>query len=223
MGDILEILKHDLHKIKTPGYLPHDVALKNDAMVESDKISARMSRNWMKFTIEDPSPFRKSFIDFGRKLISRTQRNKIQSELSILFKETNPIKLHSLILKSRALNQYTESMEHVFSSLKYHLLLACALYYNYKQGYKWNQLYLTENGNVNSPYEIIFKSPTREWTLSPNPQSGKLSPVRLLFSNCWDIRLLPSIGGENKILSHLLSCIGSWSAALATIEEFFEE
>ena len=223
MSDMLEILHHDLHKIKTPGYLSHDAALKNDAMIESDKISARMSRNWMKFTIENPSPFRKSFINFGKKPISRTQRNELQSELTKLFKVTNPLKLHALILKSRALNQFTESMEHVYSSLKYHLLLTGALYHNLKQGYKWHQLYLTENGIVNSPYEIIFKSPTREWSLLPNPQSGKLSPVRLLFGDCWDIRLLPSIGGEHKVLSYLLSCIGSWSAALATIEDYFDE
>ena len=43
-----------------------------------------------------------------------------------------------------------------------------------------------------------------------------------LMLKTWVRRMEPSIGGENLILDGLLSRIKSWSAALATIEDWNE-
>ena len=77
--------------------------------------------------------------------------------------------------------------------------------------------FLCENPEKRSEFQIIYRDDCREWALIPD--SG-MSRVRPKFYETWERRTEPSLGGENRILSSLLLHIGSWSAALAIIEEF---
>ena len=83
----------------------------------------------------------------------------------------------------------------------------------------WSKLYLSENAEAESPFQIIYKDKDREWALLPNEGLSRVSPK---FSRTWIRRTELGIGGENLILDGLLSQMGSWSAALATIEDWTE-
>ena len=80
-------------------------------------------------------------------------------------------------------------------------------------------MYLAENKEIKSPFQIIYKDKDREWALLPDGGMSRVSPE---FSKTWVKRTEPSIGGENHILDGLLSQIRSWSAALATVEDWKE-
>ncbi|NHI93219.1 MAG: hypothetical protein EAX96_12015 [Candidatus Lokiarchaeota archaeon] len=82
-------------------------------------------------------------------------------------------------------------------------------------GCKWHELYLSDQ--YQSEYQIILRKNDREWALVP--ETG-MSRVSLKFNETWDRRVNSKKGGENQVLESLLSFIGSWSAALALIEDF---
>ena len=117
-----------------------------------------------------------------------------------------------------SMNRMTSVASSPFSSLKYHILLACAIYYNLKNGINWHELYLAENVKNRSEFQVIYKDARREWALVP--ESG-MSRVRLKFSETWDRRLENSIGGEDLDLEAFLSRLSSWSAALAAMENWY--
>ena len=214
MNEILTILKHDLHKIKTSNYTKHSDSLPDKLMKKADSIASMISRNWMKFENKTHSPYRRQFFSFKSRQIDKISKIQLTQELTTLFSETDPFKLHSNILNSTILNKYNEAQDHPFTSLKYHLLLTCALYYNFKLGLEWYQLYLHENPKNRCEFQVIFKDTSREWTILP---SG-MSRVQAKFHDTWDRRLVTSI--EDESLSNLLSRVGSWSAALAIMEEY---
>jgi hypothetical protein len=130
--------------------------------------------------------------------------------------ENDPIRLHKKILNSELLNLYNEAITYPYTSLKYHLLLSCSIYYNLFQGHDIFNLYLCENGKVDSPFQIIFKNNEIEWALTPHKG---ISRVWQRFDLTWIRRITESIGGD-RVLDGLLSSITSWSAALATIEDY---
>jgi hypothetical protein len=215
-ADYFMVLKHDLHKVSTRNAIPHKDALKDGLMRKADGTASWMSRNFAYQEIDEISPFRHSLI-FNNGKISREIRIKNKDELTNLFNEKNPYKLHATILNSRLLNQYHEAKNYPFTSLKYHLLLTCAIYYNLAKGYPIEKLYLCENKEVKSPFQVIFKDENREWALLPDRGMSRVLPN---FSLSWVRRIKTSIGGEGTVLDGLLSQIYSWSCALATIEDF---
>ena len=141
-------------------------------------------------------------------------------EAAHLFQESDPLKLHTAILNSKLLNLYAEARRFPYTSLKYHILLTCALYYNFKSGFKLKDLYLCENHPNESLFQVIYRDATRKWAILPNCQAKGLSKLYPKFYTTWDRRKDQSIGGEHQIFAELLSTIGSWTAALATLEEF---
>jgi hypothetical protein len=176
-----------------------------------------MSRNFAYQEIEEINPFRHSLI-FNNGKVSREIRIKNRGELNILFNEKDPYKLHSYILNSRLLNQYHEAKNYPFTSLKYHLLLTCAIFYNLGKGYPIEKLYLCENEESESPFQIILKDESREWALLKEKGMSRVLPN---FSLSWVRRTeITSIGGDGTVLDGLLSQIYSWSCALATIEDY---
>ena len=89
----------------------------------------------------------------------KVEKNKIKSEIEKnrkyifqMFNETDPYKLHLLILSSDLLNKFSEVRVFPYTSFKYHLLLTCSLYWNLKNNNSWKQLYLTENQEVDSQF-----------------------------------------------------------------------
>ena len=152
----------------------------------------------------------------NRALIN-TQKRKAAS----LFKENDSLKLHSAILKSKLLNLYSEARQFPYTSLKYHILLTTALYYNLKNNYELKDLYLCENLPVESQFQILYKDNIREWAILPLRQQDGLSKMYPQFHKTWDRRRKLSLGGDYRIFDEMLSTISSWSAALATLEDFF--
>ncbi|HUY00611.1 MAG TPA: hypothetical protein VMV49_13715 [Candidatus Deferrimicrobium sp.] len=73
---------------------------------------------------------------------------------------------------------------------------------------------------MNSPFQTIFKDCVREWAILPARQKSGLSRIYAHFCVSWDRRRKKSIGGDNQIFDEILSTIGSWTVALATIEDF---
>jgi hypothetical protein len=217
---IILILKHDLHKLSIPGGLPHSKALVDEVARRADGVASRLSRNG---DVQEFEKFylRKSYlthlnINEDRR---KEQVSDLKGEVAKLFKEKDPYKLHDLILNSTILNLFSEARQHPFTSYKYHLLLACSLYNNLKNTMEWHELYLSENSEVESPFQVIYRDGEREWALLP---SGGMSRVSLKFCTAWVRRTELSLGGDSRVLDGLLSQIGSWSAALATVEDWMK-
>jgi hypothetical protein len=217
---MLLILKHDLHKLSIPGGLPHSKALVDEVARRADGVASRLSRNG------DVQEFEKFYLrkSYLMQLNINEDRRKekvseFKGEVAKLFKEKDPYKLHNLIVGSSILNLFSEARQHSFTSYKYHLLLVCSLYYNFKNNVKWHWLYLSENFEVESPFQVIYRDGEREWALLP---SGGMSRVSLRFCKTWVRRTEQSLGGERRVLDGLLSQIGSWSGALATVEDWMK-
>ncbi len=218
--EMLAILRHDLHKIRIAGALKHRAALQDELARRADGMAAWMGRNFLR------EPFwkqlyRKSLIYPMRNLTnSRTLANLHRVEAAHLFQEADPLKLHAAILRSKLLNLYAEACRFPYTSLKYHILLTCALYYNFKLGFGLKDLYLCENQSNDSPFQVIYRDASREWAILPQCPSKELSKIYQKFYMTWDRRKYQNIGGEHQIFAELLSTIGSWTVALATLEEF---
>ncbi len=221
MNNILSILRHDLHKLRIKGFKPHKEALVEPEMKKADSIASWFSRNGNKieFDINKRLYLRDSYLIKIEKNKIRNQIIKKREEIFKIFNEKNPTKLHSQILNSKVLNKFSEARICPHSSYKYHLLLTCSIYWNLKNSNCWQKLYLAENAEIDSPFQIIYKDDQREWALTPN---GGMSRVFPQFSRTWLRRQTFSLGGDDLILDGLLSQIGSWSAALATIEDWRE-
>jgi len=116
------------------------------------------------------------------------------------------------------INIFSEARDFPYTSLKYHILLTCALYYNFKNGFTLKDLYLAENCTPDSPFQIIYQDTARTWALLPKTGMAR---VYRQFYNTWERRTQISFGGEHQILDELLTSIGSWTVALATVEDFF--
>jgi hypothetical protein len=221
LKEILSILRHDLHKLKIRGFKPHVEALLEPAMKQADGIASWFSRNGGKeeFDVNDRLHVRCSYLLKVEKKRIENQINKKKEELFEIFKEKDPFVLHSRILKSKLLNKFSEARQYPYTSFKYHLLLTFAIYFNSLHAVDWNKSCLCENGKVESPFQVIYKDENREWALLPREGMSRVFPE---FSKTWVRRIKPSIGGEDHVLDGLLSQIGSWSAALATIEDYLD-
>jgi len=219
-AEMLAILRHDLHKIRITGASKHRDALHDELAVRSDGTAAWMSRNFLREPFRKQL-YRKSLIYPMRNLNnSRTLMNLQRVEAAHLFQESDPLKLHTAILNSKLLNLYAEARRFPYTSLKYHILLTCALYYNFKLGFGLKDLYLCENQPSESPFQVIYRDATRKWAILPQCPSKGLSKLYPQFYVTWERRKYQSMGGEHQTFSELLSTIGSWSVALATLEEF---
>jgi len=84
------------------------------------------------------------------------------------FKEMDAIRLYDAILRSKLLNLYCEARDYPYSSLKYHILLTCAFFYNMKHKTKFKNLYLCENLPAESPFQIIYRDKTTTWAILPD-------------------------------------------------------
>ena len=219
-AEILAILRHDLHKIRIAGALKHKTALQDELARRADGMAAWMGRNFLR------EPFRKQL--YRKSLIypmrnftnSRTLANLQRVEATSLFKESDPIKLHTAILHSKLLNLYAEARRFPYTSLKYHILLTCALYYNFRSGFGLKDLYLCENHPSESPFQVIYRDAAREWAILPQCPSKGLPKLYPNFYTTWERRKYQSVGGEHQSFAKLLCTIGSWTIALATLEEF---
>ncbi len=215
---ILSILRHDMHKIRIVGAPSHKDSCVDSYSREADAVAAYFSRNFLKEPFENDI-YRKSFVFQMQNLLNlRTLVNQHRLEAAQLFGEINPFQLHRAVLHSKLLNLFIEARDFPYSSLKYHILLACSLYYNFKQGLKLRDLYLCENNSPDSPFQIIYQDDARTWALCPQKGMAKVYPR---FYTTWERRTYISFGGEHQILDELLTSIGSWTVALATIEDFW--
>ena len=61
-----------------------------------------------------------------------------------------------------------------------------------------------------------------KWAILPRCSQNSLSKIYPKFYMTWERRKTQTIGDDSQIFAELLTTIGSWSVALATIEDFFE-
>jgi len=217
--EFLQVLRHDLHKVRIAGALAHKVALPSELAHKADGIAAWSSRNFLKEPFET-TYYRKSLVFRTLNLYNpRTLVNQHRLELSNLFTENDARNLHQAILNSKLLNLFSEARKFPYSSLKYHILLTCALYYNFCKGFEPSDLYLCENLPSESPFQIIYHDSAHDWALLPQKQDA-LSKFSPKFYISWERRQKLSIGGDCQVLDALLSGIGSWTVVLAFLEDF---
>ena len=216
--EILGVLRHDMHKIHIAGAPSHKDSSIDEFSREADGVAAFFSRNFLKEQFED-TPYRKSLVFQAQNLLNpRALVNQHRIEAAALFGEIDAKQLHTLILNSKLLNLFSEARDFPYTSLKYHILLTCALYYNFKNGFTLKDLYIGENYAPDSLFQIIYQDNARTWALLPKTGMAK---VHHQFYTSWERRTRISFGGEHQILDELLTSIGSWTVALATIEDFF--
>lgn len=221
--EFIRILRHDLHKIRVPNALAHGVAMPNDRAREADGIAAWFSRNFLRESFKEDQLYRKSLIFPMRNIKNpRALINQHKSEVGQLFQEDDAIKLHDVVLTSKLLNVFCEAKHFPYTSLKYHILLTSALYYNLNQNYKLSELYLCENLPTTSPFQIIYHDASRTWAILPQQKEEGLMRVYTRFSTSWERRRALIFGGDYRVLAGILSSIRSWSVALAVLEEFQE-
>ncbi len=190
--DILQVLRHDLHKIRIAGALAYKAALSSETAQKADDIAAWISRNFLKEPFENMQ-YRKSLVFQTLNLYNpRTLANQHRLEITYLFQELDKMKLHQAILNSKLLNLYAEARQFPYSSLKYHILLTCALYYNSCHGFDLNKLYLFENIPAESLFQIIYRDSVREWALFPQKQNA-LTKCYSRFCTSWERRFKISI------------------------------
>jgi hypothetical protein len=217
-SDIVGILRHDMHKIRIAGAPSHKDSFVDSCSREADAMAAFISRNFLKESFKDDL-YRESLVFQTQNLLNpRALVNQHRLEAAQLFGEVDAFQLHSTILGSQLLNLFAEARDFPYTSLKYHILLSCSLYYNFKQGYKLRDLYLCENNSPDSPFQLIYQDDARIWALCPQKGMAKVHPR---FYTTWERRTRISFGGEHQILDELLTSIGSWTVALATIEDFW--
>ena len=129
---ILSVLRHDMHKIRIVGAPSHKDSSIDSYSKEADAVAAYISRNFLKEPFEN-DPYRKSLVFQTRNLLNpRTLVNQHRLEAAQLFGEMSPFQLHNAILHSQLLNLFSEARDCLYTSLKYHILLTCSLYYNFK-------------------------------------------------------------------------------------------
>ncbi|NVM53919.1 MAG: hypothetical protein HWN66_09470 [Candidatus Helarchaeota archaeon] len=219
--EILQILRHDMHKIQIAGAPRHKDALLDTIAQKADATAAWISRNFLRKKFEKEL-HRKSLIFQERNFKQpRSQISQHRLEAAKFFEESDAKQLHKAIVNSKLLNLYSEARSFPYTSLKYHILLSCALYYNLKNGYQLKDLYLCENFPVESPFQIIYQDEARIWSILPQQKEG-MTKVYSKFYTSWECRRKLSFGGDHKIFDELLTTIGSWTTALAAIEDFFQ-
>ena len=220
--EVLRVLRHDLHKVQAPGALAHKEAMPSDKAREADGVAAWLSRNFLREPFEGKL-YRKSLIFPMRYLKNpRALINQHKSEIANLFTEDDALKLHERVLTSKLLNLFSEARYYPYTSLKYHILLTCALFFNLDQNYKLNEFYLCENLPGASPFQVIYRDGSRTWAILPKRKEEDLTRVHIRFCTSWERRRELIFGGDHRLLAGILSSIGSWSTALAVIEDFHE-
>jgi len=220
--DFLRILRHDLHKVRVPGAPVHRVAMPNEKAREADGLAAWFSRNFLYDSFKEEF-YRKSLIFPMRNLKNpRVLINQHKSEVAELFKEDDALKLHDAVVTSKLLNLFSEARNYPYTSLKYHILLTCAFYYNLNQNYKLSDLYLCENSPITSPFQIIYRNSSRAWAILPQQKEDGFTRVFSRFYTSWERRTKLIFGGDYRVLAGFLSSISSWTTALAVIEDFRE-
>ncbi|MHA1131280.1 MAG: hypothetical protein ACTSQQ_10795 [Candidatus Helarchaeota archaeon] len=123
------------------------------------------------------------------------------------------------ILHSKLLDVYSKARNFPYTSLKHHILIACALSYNFLNGSELKDLYLCENVELATRFQVIYEDSNILWALLPR-KKGSLSRLHPKFYITWVRQLKLSVGGEFRDLDGFLSTISSWSLALATLEDF---
>ncbi len=216
------VLRHDLHKLKLSNAVDHQHAMPDDLARKGDGVAAWMSRHSHKVKFEK-THYRSSLVFPVRNLNNpRRLISEHRQEMEVLFQEADPYQLQAAILHSKLLNFYNEAREFPLTSLKYHILLTCSLYYNLRNHINWTDLYFCENLPVQSPFQVIYQDSRRTWALIPHQKDRGLARVGARFHRMWDRRRKLSIGGDLQALDGILSNIGSWTVALTTLEDFLD-
>ncbi|SEW00929.1 hypothetical protein SAMN04487945_0884 [Halobacterium jilantaiense] len=177
------------------------------------------------------SPYRLSLVSGSISPLVETA--SVWPAIRDLIQLDDPVELHAAWLASREVGVFSESVYYPYTSLKYHTLLAAALFDNYRAGYDFEDLYLAvEPAGKGSPdvvpHRTVLETAGVALTVTGEPDGRPAArlgggPVRS-FADVWS--RLPEhpfqadSGREWRVLDAQLRRIRSWSTALQYIEDY---
>ncbi len=204
-----------LHDIKhKPFMLKHN---SKDLNTSADRDASLMSR--YKGAYEDmTAEFLSRSLIFEREISERTRKEyeKYCIKEYINNNDTTEI-LHKKLLDDRIIGLFNEVTTMPYTSLKYHTLLVCALHYNYKKGYDFQNLFLQcTTEKPKDKYTIIFQYNNFWFSIKNDPSGAKIGAPSQHFGNT--IGRLNDIQLPEFIIDNLRR-IRSWSIGLQYLED----
>lgn len=156
-------------------------------------------------------------------------RNGVERAVRDLLTEHDPVTMHRAWLDSTVASGFTESVYYPYTSLKYHTLLAAALFDNYRDGNDFDELLLVvaDTGEI-VPHRTVYEDEQFALRIDVNAQgqpSARLGsrPWRS-WASAWNrLEAHPLDTAHDKynmVLDANLRRIGAWSTALQYIEDF---
>ncbi len=222
----LEILRHDIHKINRNGEYTHYTMV--SPLKEADITAAAMART--------KAVKREDYKRMDNRLrmshvtccpVAIKWKLPAEKKMMGIFNHEEPSVIHAKIMQSEGLSWYNESKTYPFTSLKHHLLLACALAENFREtgNYKLKGLKLCLSfdppGNV---YKLVGRAMTKKrgkWTTLylylDSEYTGKGNAnASFSWKNTWNN--IYGFEPETVLLGKNVLAMESWTAALATLE-----
>jgi hypothetical protein len=233
------VYRHDVHKARLRSHADAEdwvagVRVNQEVPRGADGDAALLSRprGEPSQTFEGhDSPYRLSLVSGS--ISPQVETASVWPAVRDLIQVEDPVELHAAWLASREVGVFSESVYYPYTSLKYHTLLAAALFDNYRAGYEFEDLYLAvESAGEGTPsvvpHRTVLQTAEVALTVTGEPDGRPAArfgdaPARS-FADAWS--RLPEhpfqadSGREWRILDAQLRRIQSWSTALQYIEDY---
>lgn len=173
----IEIRKAILHDIKEKPFMKKH--RDKDLLDNSDAEASNLSRH---NTPLYHSLLRVCSDRFNKSLVKNKNYNEQDRKRFIGYIEKEYINsldntslLHTKLLQDNILSNFNETPPMPFTSLKYHTLLVCAIYYNHlKYNRRFDELYLNYTNTPEDPYTVIFKYNNHNLVINNKKNGGRI-------------------------------------------------
>jgi len=239
VAPLVGVYRHDVHKAQLRSHADAEdwvagVRVNQEVPRGADGDAAVLSRprGEPSQTFEGhDSPYRLSLVSGS--ISPLVKAASVWPAIRDLIQVEDPVDLHAAWLASREVGVFSESVYYPYTSLKYHTLLAAALFDNYRAGYHFEDLYLAvESGGEGSPsvvpHRTVLQTAEVALTVTGEPGERPAAPLGAVparsFADAWS--RLPEHpfdaddGREWRILDAELRRIQSWSTGLQYIEDY---
>lgn len=233
---MLAVYRHDTHKLLLRSHRAAretygGVRVNEQVPLGADRDAALLSRprGNPDQTTNHQSPLRISLVTGTRDASEAETNREIEQAVRDLVTIEEPERMHAAWLESSVATRCNEAMQFPYTSLKYHTLLAGALYANYCAGHAFADLWLVVNEHDKVvPHRTILQAAECSLRLTATPGDRPATPLGDTPARSWaDVwsRLpehpLPDTR-HGRILDAQLRRIRSWSTALQYLEEYQE-
>jgi hypothetical protein len=239
VAPLVGVYRHDVHKARLRSHADAEdwvggVRVNELVPLGADGDAAVLSRprGEPSQTFEGhDSPYRLSLVSGS--ISPQVESASVWPAVRDLIQVEDPVDLHASWLASREVGGFNESVYYPYTSLKYHTLLAAALFDNYRAGYDFEDLYLAVEpageGTQNVvPHRTVLRTAGVALTVTGEPGERPAAPLGGVptrsFADVWS--RLPEhpfdadAGREWRVLDAQLRRIRSWSTALQYIEDY---